>query len=135
MKPIAARRALIGLRVTLGLTAYVVPARAARLFGIDPDESPAMDGAVRLFGAREVALGLGLVGGTRAGISRWLALGVLADGLDVLTVVLGARDRRLRAHTVIVGGGLASAAVALGLRSMIGVTPTGGDAPSTSGPS
>jgi hypothetical protein len=36
----------------------------------------------------------------------------------VLTVSLGARDHRLGPHTVIVGGGLASAAVALGLRSI-----------------
>lgn len=118
MTPTTARRALIGLRLTLGVASYAVPSNAARLFGIDPEESPAMDSAVRLFGARELALGLGLIG--NAGVTRWLALGVMSDGLDVLTVVLGARERRLSAHTVIVGGGLAVAAVALGIRSFAG---------------
>lgn len=118
MRPSTARRALIGLRLTLGAAAYAMPSDAARIFGIDPDESPAMDSAVRLFGARELALGLGLLG--KAGVTRWLALGVMSDGLDVLTVILGARDSRLGAQTVAVGGGLAAGAVALGLRSLGG---------------
>lgn len=116
MTPSTTRRALIGLRLTLGAAAYTTPSNAARMFGIDPDESPAMDSAVRLFGARELALGLGLFG--TVDVSRWLALGVMSDGLDVLTVALGARNRRLRTHTIVVGGGLASIAVALGLRSL-----------------
>ena len=118
MDQITARRALIALRVTLGVTAYAVPARAARIFGIDPEESPAMDSAVRLFGARELALGLGLLGTAGADKTKWLILGAIADGLDVVTVAVGARARRLGAHTIVVGGGLASTAVALGLRSL-----------------
>jgi hypothetical protein len=113
-----ARRALLGLRLTLGVVAYVAPSTAARIFGIDPDESPAMESAVRLFGARELALGLGLVGAESIGGRRWLALGLVVDSLDVLTVALGARGHRLGRHTVIVGGGLASVAVGLGLRSI-----------------
>ena len=121
MTPSTARRALIGLRLTLGAGAYALPSHAARIFGIDPEESPAMDSAVRLFGARELALGLGLVG--NAGMPRWLVLGVMSDGLDALTVVLGARERRLGVQTVAVGGGLAAAAVALGIRSLSGAQP------------
>lgn len=121
MTPSTARRALIGLRLTLGAASYAFPSNAARIFGIDPEESPAMDSAVRLFGARELALGLGLVG--NAEVPRWLALGVMSDGLDVLTVVLGARERRLGVQTVAVGGGLAAAAVALGIRSLAGPQP------------
>ncbi len=123
MTPSTARRALIALRLALGVAAYAAPANAARMFGIDPDESPAMDSAVRLFGAREFALGLGLVGRMTAGRTRWLVLGVLTDTLDAITVILGARDRRLGPQTVAVGGGLASAAVALGIRSLEGSQP------------
>ncbi len=118
MNPQTARRALLALRLTLGVAAYAAPSAAARIFGIDPDESPAMDSAVRLFGARELVLGLGLLGVASTGGRKWLVLGLVADGLDVLTVSLGARDQRLGRHTVIVGGGLASTAVALGLRSI-----------------
>ena len=82
-----------------------------------------MDSAVRLFGARELVLGLGLLGVASTGGRKGLVLGLVADGLDVLTVSLGARDHRLGPHTVIVGGGLASAAVALGLRSIAASQP------------
>ena len=121
MTPNTARRALIGLRLALGAAAYIVPSEAARMFGIDAEESPAMDSAVRLFGARELALGLGLVGKT--GATRWLMLGMMSDGLDALTVILGARDRRLGQQTIVVGGGLATAAVLLGVRSIVGGQP------------
>jgi hypothetical protein len=123
MSPNVARRALVGLLLALGVTAYATPSLAARLFGIDPDESPAMDSAVRLFGAREFVLGLGLAGRTITGRRRWLGLGAMADALDVLTVILGARDRRLGGHTVVVGAGLATIAVALGFRSLGGYQP------------
>lgn len=115
-----ARQALTGLRLALGVTAYLRPALAARVFGIDPAESPALPGAVRLFGAREAAMGVALLGPPSAAMDRWLALGVVVDGLDVLTVALGARRRQFGAHTILVGGGLAAAAVVLGLRARQG---------------
>jgi hypothetical protein len=106
------------LRLALGATAYLKPGLAARAFGIDPDQSAAMPSAVRLFGARELALGLGVALTSGAELRRWLLLGAGVDALDVTTVALGARTRRLGATTVVVGAGIASVAVALGLRSL-----------------
>jgi hypothetical protein len=47
-----------------------------------------------------------------------LVIGAGSDALDVVTVALGARARRLRPATVVVGAGLASFAVVLGLAAL-----------------
>lgn len=100
------------------MTAYASPDLAARAFGIDPDEGAALPSAVRLFGARETAMGVVLAMASGPELRRWLALGAVVDGLDVVTVVLGARAGRIGRTTVVVGGGLASVAVGLGLASL-----------------
>lgn len=102
----------------LGVTAYVRPGLAARAFGIDPDEGAATPSAVRLFGARETAMGVALAISPIPELRRTLIMGAGVDALDVATVVLGARSGRLGRVTVVVGAGLASAAVALGLRGL-----------------
>ncbi len=63
-------------------------------------------------------------------LRRWLIIGAGVDALDVATVVMGARSGRLGRTTVAVGAGMASTAVALGLRSL--VRPRAGAGPSTS---
>lgn len=132
MTPDRARRALVALRLVLGVTAYIRPDLAARAFGIDPDEAAAMPSAVRLFGARESALGLTLILAPGSQQRRWLLLGACVDVLDVGTVVLGGRSGRLGRMTVTVGAGLAIVAVALGLRGLALVTPRGGGGSATS---
>lgn len=99
--------------MVLGGTSYLAPSAAARAFAIDPEESQAMPSAIRLFGARELVLGVGILGGRQD--RRWLTLGTIADCLDLLTVALGLRARRLRTATVVIGGSLALVAVGLGL--------------------
>lgn len=120
--PDNARRALVALRLVLGVAAYVRPDLAARAFGIDPDEGAAMPTAVRLFGSREAAIGLAVVLASGPDMRRSLLAGAAVDALDVATVVLGARSGRLGRTTVTVGGGLATVAVALGLRAVGRVT-------------
>lgn len=107
------RLALTALRLVLGGVAYLTPKLAARAFAIDPDESEAMPSAIRLFGARELVLGIGIIGPARD--LRWLTLGTAADALDLLTVGLGVRAHRLRPATAVIGGAMAAVAVALGL--------------------
>lgn len=121
--PERSRQALVALRLVLGVTAYVAPDLAARVFGIDPDESAAMPSAVRLFGAREAAMGVVLATASDRELRRWLMMAAAVDALDVVTVALGHRARRLRLPTIVVGGGLASVAVALGLRALGGQAP------------
>lgn len=127
LTPDQARRALVALRLVLGVTAYVRPDLAARAFGIDPDEGAATPSAVRLFGARETAMGMAVSLASGTHLRRWLLIGAGVDVLDVATVVMGARSGRLGRTTVTVGAGLALAAVALGLRGRSGFKLRGGD--------
>lgn len=114
------------------MTAYTRPDLAARAFGIDPDEGAALPSAVRLFGAREAAMGVVTLLASGSELRRWLLLGAAVDGLDVMTVALGARAGRLGRVTIAVGGGLGSLAVGLGLASLrAGVTRRAGVAPAT----
>ena len=136
LSPTATLRALTVLRLVLGVTAYTRPNLAARAFGIDPDEGAALPSAVRLFGAREAAMGVVTFLASGPELRRWLLVGATVDGLDVMTVALGARAGRLGRTTIAVGGGVASLAVGLGLASLrAGLTHRAGVAPATSGPS
>lgn len=107
----------------LGVSAYLRPDLAARAFGIDPDQGAATPSAVRLFGAREAAMGAVLAFASGPELRRWLVVGAAVDSLDVLTVALGARRGRLGSVTVTVGTAVASLAVALGVRSLGGLSP------------
>jgi hypothetical protein len=118
LAPRSARRALVGLRMVLGVGSFLRPDLAARAFGIDPDESASLPSAIRLFGAREAALGIGLALASETERPKVLVIGAGSDALDVVTVALGARARRLRPTTVVVGAGLASFAVVLGLAAL-----------------
>lgn len=114
----------------LGVSAYLRPELAARVFGIDPDEGAATPSAVRLFGSREAALGMAVALSSGPELRRWLLIGAGVDALDVVTVVTGARSGRLSRTTVAVGSAMASTAVALGLRAL--VRPRVGAGPATS---
>jgi hypothetical protein len=114
---IGPRRMLAALRLVVGTVSYASPRLAARAFAIDADESEAMPSAIRLFGARELVLGIGILGPDGAS-PRWLALGAAADALDLVTVGLGVRARRLGPATAVIGGAMAVLAVGLGLAAL-----------------
>src|SRR5207245_5660578 len=52
-------KGLAGLRVAIGVTAWLFPNLAGRLFGLDPESNPQAPYLARLFGVRDIALGLG----------------------------------------------------------------------------
>ena len=124
MSPTNAHRSLIALRTILGAVSYLRPDIAARAFGIDPDESPSIPSAIRLFGAREAAMALAIATRSPEQLSLWLKVGAGVDALDVLTVAMGASRRQLGGHTIVVGAGMASFAVALGVRALRGHRPS-----------
>jgi hypothetical protein len=57
----AARIALAGVRLVNGTTALLKPDILARILGVDPDESPALLYALRMFGVRTVVIALELL--------------------------------------------------------------------------
>lgn len=107
-------------RVAVGVTSLARPDLAARVLRLDPAADVQVSYIARLFGAREVALGLLTV--TARGRARrdLVVAGVAVDAGDAITSVVGARQGavpRLGAAALLVP---ALGAVATGLRHLAG---------------
>jgi hypothetical protein len=114
-------RSLAGIRVAIGTSAWATPRLAGKAFGLDADGNPQSPYLARLFGIRDVALGLGTLTTTGESQRRWLALGLLCDAADAAAGVLAGRAGYLpKVPTVLVTGvalvaaGLGAAALANG---------------------
>jgi hypothetical protein len=89
----AANAIAIG-RIAVGSGAWLTPNLAGRLFGLDPEGNPQLPYVGRLFGARDVALGAGVLRSARKHKSAWVTAGVACDAADVAAgIVAGARGQ------------------------------------------
>lgn len=108
-----ATRALAAVRIALGVALFVAPRRAARgWIGRDAD-AVGTTAAVRGLGARDVALGVGLLAASNPGddhrdLHRWLEAGIVADAADAAaTVLMGRPDVRRGGVVVLAASGAA----------------------------
>lgn len=104
--------ATLAYRAALGAFAYVAPRTTGRALGIDPDANPASPYLARVFGARDVALGVGgfvLPAGSRTTYLRLLAA---IDAADLVSAVLGGRAGYLRPRSAVLLAGAAALALA-----------------------
>lgn len=69
-------------RVVVGAAAYLAPNLSGRLFGLDPEGNPQASYIGRLFGARDVALGAGVLRSPRKQKDAWVAAGMACDVAD-----------------------------------------------------
>jgi hypothetical protein len=96
---------LIGLslgRIAVGVTAIADPQRAATLFGLDPRKNAQLPLMTRLFGSREVALGVVTLA-TRGRARRRIALtGVAVDGADAYASITAMQEGAISTRTGIV---------------------------------
>lgn len=84
--------ALSVLRSTAGLVSWVSPAHSWRAFGLGPMREPGSAGvATRLFGVRDLALGMALHHPSSEVRKAAVTAGVGIDALDVAASVLGRR--------------------------------------------
>lgn len=106
-------------RIAVGALALAKPDAAAKTFQLDAVSNPQAPYLLRLFGAREVALGLVTLfagGKTRRGV---IAVGVAVDAADAATGYLAMKDgtvSRKTAMTLIVP---AAGAVGSGLLALV----------------
>lgn len=111
MDPSLAARLLAGGRVAFGLALFVAPRQTARTWIGDAVDDPGTRMAIRGLGARDVALGAGLLAALEGGgaTHRWLEAGAAADLGDLAAAALGrdARPAGAIAATVAVAGGAA----------------------------
>lgn len=104
--------ATLAYRAALGAAAYLAPRATGRALGIDPEANPASPYLARVFGARDVALGVGgfvLPAETRPTYLRLLA-GI--DAADLVSAALGGRGGYLRPRSAALLAGAAVLALA-----------------------
>ncbi len=113
---------VIGLslgRISIGAAAVANPEFAARVFQLDPVSNPQLGYVTRLFGIREVALGVATLmssGRTRTGM---IGLGILVDTADGATGYLAMQDGTVSRKTAMALMGPAVGAVASGLVALV----------------
>lgn len=78
-------------RIAVGAAAWFLPQLSARAMGLPP--GPATTFGLRLFGVRDIAVGIGYLQSEPAERERWLLLGMGMDGADaVAALAAGKRD-------------------------------------------
>jgi hypothetical protein len=86
--------AIIGLRAGIGAGAWLAPNLSGRLFGLDPVGNPQLPYVGRLFGARDVVLGAGVLRAGRKQKTDWITAGMACDVADVAAgAMAGARGQ------------------------------------------
>jgi len=118
MESAAAIRALAGLRIAVGVSAWVAPRVIGKAFLLAPDDNPQSPYLARLFGARDAALAYGMLDSSGEAQRRWLVAGLACDVADTFAAVAGARRGSLsRAQSVLLAapaiGAVAMGAIAL----------------------
>jgi hypothetical protein len=111
---------LVATRAAIGAGAWLMPRFSGRLFGLDPDANPQAPYLARLFGVRDVALGVGLNSSSGAERQQWLRLGVACDLADAAAGVLAGRSGSLPKRATLLVTATALAAAAMGIAAMRG---------------
>lgn len=97
-------------RIGIGAVSLLSPRLAARLFLLDPDERQ-VPYLSRVFGARELALGLVTLSATGEDRRRLVALGMAVDAADAATGLIAIA----RGHAGVPAGALLTAAGVAGV--------------------
>jgi hypothetical protein len=106
--------ALAGLRVFVGLTAWLTPRPAGMLFGLNPKANPQAPYLARLFGVRDVALAYGALSSEGEHQRQWLAAGLACDVADSVAGIAGGRRGYLPKFSSVLVTATALTASALG---------------------
>ncbi len=114
----ASVKALAGLRIVIGLLSWFAPNLAGTLFGLDVKRNKQAPYLARLFGVRDVALGVGTLMAKGSNRRTWLQMGLLCDTADAAAAGLGHKDGYLDAQTAIMVAAPAVAAVGLGAAAL-----------------
>jgi hypothetical protein len=82
------KQALPGLRVAIGLGAFAAPELTGKIFGLNTTDNHDAVFLGRLFGIRDVALGIGQTVASQESEALWWQLGVVCDAADAVAAVL-----------------------------------------------
>ncbi|MFE9106754.1 hypothetical protein [Actinomadura geliboluensis] len=99
-------------RVALGIAAFAAPKLTVKLMGMGGGADPGRDYMVRMFAAREIALGAGYLLSDDSARRLWARLGLAVDSLDVVN---GLKTRKALPLWVTAGAvGVAGVAAGIG---------------------
>ena len=109
-RSVATRAILVG-RFGLGAASLILPRFTARLLQMDPDANPASSFLMRLFGVRDIFLGVSPLLVSGQGRSRILATAAGVDLTDATAAVIAGLTRQIppRASVVAAAAALAGA--------------------------
>jgi hypothetical protein len=82
------KQALPGLRIAIGLGAFAAPELTGKIFGLNTQDNYDAVFLGRLFGVRDIALGIGQTLASSEGAGLWWQLGVLCDVADAAAAVM-----------------------------------------------
>jgi hypothetical protein len=96
-------KALVGLRMAVGIGSWVAPRFSGSLFGIDAGANEQAPYVARLFGARDAGLAYGALTASGEAQNHWLAVGLACDLADAAAGFAAGRGGYLgRASSVMV---------------------------------
>lgn len=113
---------VIGLsfgRIAVGATALANPEAAARMLQLDPVTNPQVPYLTRLFGTREIALGVITLISRGKAQKAVIGVGVLVDTADAATGYLAMQDGSVSRKTAMTLIGPAVGAVASGVLGLL----------------
>jgi hypothetical protein len=110
---------LPGIRIVIGIAALVAPNFTGKLFGFNPEANPEASYFGRLFGIRDIILGVGTMMTTGPSRRLWWQLGILTDATDTVSAVLGHRNGSVPTRAAVMAGGAAVQATALGVAALM----------------
>jgi hypothetical protein len=111
-------KALVGLRLAVGVSAWTAPRLTGKLFGLDAEANPQSPYLARLFGVRDLALAWGVMGAEGSARRQWLVAGLACDTADALAGVAGGRGGYLPKVTSVLVSATAVAAAAMGAAAL-----------------
>jgi hypothetical protein len=113
-------KALAAGRVVIGAVALLFPTVAARLFLLKVSSNPQLPYVMRLFGAREIAVGAVTLTAPESARSSMVGMGMAVDGADAIAGFAAARSGAVSKPVGVVLAGAALAAVAAGASTFAG---------------
>ena len=113
-------KALAAGRVAIGAVALLFPTVAARLFMLKVRSNPQLPYVMRLFGAREIALGAVTLTAPESARSSMVGMGMAVDGADAVAGFAAARSGAVSKPVGLILAGAALAAVAAGASTFAG---------------
>ena len=102
-------------RIGIGAGALVRPDLAFQSFMLDPQRNPQQQFVTRMFGSREIALGVATLLSVRKGGKGWVLAGVAIDAADAVAGYLSGTSGAVPKNKGGLLAGLAAGAAAAGL--------------------